>query len=575
MKTARGVTLIDTVVGSALILLVFVGIAAAFELSVDVIQNNKARAGAIALADERMEYVRSLSYAGVGTAGGIPSGVIPQNETITLNGIPYNRRTFIEYEDDAGDGLGAADTNGITEDYKSVKIDVSWISRTGTRDIVLITRVTPANGVETNPCPSACGTLTINAVNAAGSPLQNAQVQIVNPSASPAVNLATFTDASGTASFIGAPASSNYQVSVTKTGYSTAQTYSTTAQNANPTPGNLSVTSNKTTAQTFAIDVLGSKTINTWTQILSGAWSDPFSDTTKISTSTNISVGSGIAKLSGSPPYGSYGEMQSVAIAPATLDNWQTLATSFSQPAGTGIVFRIYDGSGHNLIPDAQLPGNAAGFATSTINLSGISTSTYPAITLDAMLSGSGSSTPSVDSYNVSYLYGPQAVPAVAFNLTGAKKIGNGPPVVYKYNQNLSTNSSGTLSIPNMEWDTYTITIVGTSTGYDIASSCNPQPEALSPGQSATTNLYLAAHTSNSLRVEVHAASTGALIPYATVALTKSGFAATTTADYCGQAFFPGLAAATYTYTASKIGNVTASSSSAVSGSTSVVMSLN
>ena len=49
--------MLDTIVGSALMLVVFVGVAAAFQLSVGVVTNNKARAGAIALANERMEYI--------------------------------------------------------------------------------------------------------------------------------------------------------------------------------------------------------------------------------------------------------------------------------------------------------------------------------------------------------------------------------------------------------------------------------------------------------------------------------------------------------------------------------------
>src|SRR3989344_3874731 len=65
---SRGVTLIDTVVASGLMLLVFTGIVGVFRLSVDVVSNNKARAGAIALADERMEYIRSLSYGSIGTS---------------------------------------------------------------------------------------------------------------------------------------------------------------------------------------------------------------------------------------------------------------------------------------------------------------------------------------------------------------------------------------------------------------------------------------------------------------------------------------------------------------------------
>ena len=85
--SSRGVTLIDTVVGSALMLVVFVGIAGVFQLSIDVVTNNKARTGAIALANERIEYIRSLAYASIGTAGGIPSGLIAQSETVSLSGF--------------------------------------------------------------------------------------------------------------------------------------------------------------------------------------------------------------------------------------------------------------------------------------------------------------------------------------------------------------------------------------------------------------------------------------------------------------------------------------------------------
>src|SRR3990167_5068371 len=120
-RYSRGMTLIDTVVGTAIMLIVFMGVFAAFQLSVDIILNNKARAGATALANERMEYIRSLTYTQIGTVGGIPTGIIPQTETITLNGISYTRRTFIQYADDPGDGLGASDVNGITADYKALR----------------------------------------------------------------------------------------------------------------------------------------------------------------------------------------------------------------------------------------------------------------------------------------------------------------------------------------------------------------------------------------------------------------------------------------------------------------------
>ena len=67
------------------------------------------------------------------------------------------------------------------------------------------------------------------------------------------------------------------------------------------------------------------------------------------------------------------------------------------------------------------------------------------------------------------------------------------------------------------------MTISGTSTGYDVASACNPQPESLSPGAVMTSNFYLTAHTTYSLLVNVRASATGALIPGATVTLTRTG----------------------------------------------------
>ncbi|MDO8310752.1 MAG: hypothetical protein Q7T25_02305, partial [Sideroxyarcus sp.] len=86
-STQAGVTLIDTLVGTALMLVVFMGIAGAFQLTVEVVSNSKARAGAIALANERMEFLKSLSYSQIGVTGGIPAGIVPQIETVALNGI--------------------------------------------------------------------------------------------------------------------------------------------------------------------------------------------------------------------------------------------------------------------------------------------------------------------------------------------------------------------------------------------------------------------------------------------------------------------------------------------------------
>jgi hypothetical protein len=565
------VTLLDTVVGVALMLVVFVGIASAFQLSIQVVTNNKARAGAIALADQRMEYIRSLGYASVGTVGGIPSGTIPQSEAMSFNGIQYTRRTYIEYDDDPADGSGASDANHITEDYKSVKVQLFWTQKKHSYNITLVTRVSPTRGLETN-VPG--GTLTILSVNSLGSPVPGAAVTIVNASASPAVNIATYTDASGTASILGAPSASGYQITVTEPGYSTAQTYTATAQNTSPNPGNLTVTTSNTTSATFAIDLLGNKTVNTWTQILTGTSSDPFNDQSEIATSTGITVSGGQAMLATGS---STGEVQSTAIGPSYLANWGTFSWSDSQPATTSIRYHVYDGAGVNLIPDAFLPGNAVGFTSGSVSLAGVSTSTYPTLRLDAVFSThSTSTTPTLTLWSISDTYGPLPLANIAFNLQGAKSIGTGPSgTVYKYSNNFSTGASSTVAIPNLEWDNYTVTIAG-ATGYDIASACNPQPESLSPGATMTSNFYLAAHTTNSLLVDVRSAATGALITGASVHLSKTGYTSTFSSDACGQSFFPGLSSGTYSISVSAAGHTTYTSSTvSVSGTSRLSVQLN
>lgn len=256
MVHERGVTLLDTVVGISLMLVIFLGIAAAFQLSLDVVQNNKARGGAVALLNERMEYIRSLPYTSIGTVGGVPSGSLAQSESVTYNGIPYTRRTLVEYADDPKDGTSPADTNPA--DYKAVKVDVSWVSRTGTRDDYLVSRFEPATGLES---AVSGGTLTVNVNDSSAQPLSNAQVHITNTGSSPTVDVTTYTNSSGAVSLIGAPAASGYAVVVSKTGYSSAQTYASSGSNPNPSPGPLTVSNGLTTSSTFAIDTLSTLTI--------------------------------------------------------------------------------------------------------------------------------------------------------------------------------------------------------------------------------------------------------------------------------------------------------------------------
>lgn len=578
LSAQSGATLLDTLVGVALMVIVFVGISGAFRLSLEVVSNNKARAGAIALANERMEYLQSLSYDDVGTSGGIPSGTVAQNENVTLNGVPYIRHTLVRYADDPKDGSGASDSNGIIADYKEIKTDVSWSTKQGgSRTITLVGRVSPP-GLET---AVSGGTLSITVVNSSASPVVDAQVSIVNASTSPAIDITAFTNASGTISFIGAPASSRYQIVVTKSGYSTARTYTATSQNTSPTPGDLTVANNQTTSSTFAIDLLSTKTVETYHHIRTATTTDLFADESRIATSTNISVAGGSAQLADDEISGS---LQSTTIEPGLLVSWKQLSWIDSEPSGSSIRYRVYDSTGTSLIPDVSLPGNSVGFTTSPINLVGIATTTYSGLRLVAEFTPGSAASPSIDSLSVSYEYGPEQFGPLAFSMRGTKTIGTGPSgTIYKYPTTaLTTNASGSLSLSSLEWDTYLIT-VGSATGYDIASSCTAQPEALTAGASQTTRVYVLPYSTNSLLVDVKSSS-GEALTGATIRLQRvsSGYDKAQTSDWCAHSLFSSLSSGTvatgnaYTITVSKSGYQNYTSSAVnVSGTSALSVVLN
>ena len=146
-RYTRGAGMVEVVVGSALIALIFTGLFGVLQLGTRLATDNKLRTGAVALALERMEYIRSLDYDSIGTVGGDPSGALVVNESIAINGVTYNRRTYIVYVDDAADGLGGSDSNSITDDYKRVKVEVSWDGQATAREVALVTDITPV-GVE-------------------------------------------------------------------------------------------------------------------------------------------------------------------------------------------------------------------------------------------------------------------------------------------------------------------------------------------------------------------------------------------------------------------------------------------
>jgi len=181
----------DVIIGTALMLIIFVALNGLLRTSLLIASLAKTKSIATTAAGSQMEYIRSLTYDSVGTLGGIPAGVVPQNATTTINGLAVGIRTFIEYADDPADGTGAADTNGITTDYKRIKVTASYEAAGQFRTIDVVSNYAPP-GLETT---TNGGTLQVQVVSAVGAPVSGASVRILNSSINPTVDVTTFSDA--------------------------------------------------------------------------------------------------------------------------------------------------------------------------------------------------------------------------------------------------------------------------------------------------------------------------------------------------------------------------------------------
>lgn len=255
-------TLIETLVATAIFLAVAVSVYQLYNTVLNVSRTIRAKTVMTEITSEQIEFIRNLKYSDVGTIGGIPSGVVPQNMTITRNNMTFALDITIRSIDNPADGtLGGIPNDLSPADNKLVEVDAVCTSCQRPASTFFSSIVAPKN-LETE---NGNGVLVIKAVDANGQPVINADVTIVNTSLSPSVNITDTTGDTGTLTIVDAPPSvQGYKIIVTKAGYSTDQTYPS-GGSGNPTPSkiNLTVVANKITQASFAIDMTSSLTVKT------------------------------------------------------------------------------------------------------------------------------------------------------------------------------------------------------------------------------------------------------------------------------------------------------------------------
>jgi hypothetical protein len=228
--TKRGFSLIEAMVFLFLFSVITLTFYQLYAVGSRHMLDAKRRLGAVALANQRMEMIRSLDYSLIGTKTpdgsggwnyGIPAGDILESETVSGSGGTYGVHTFVQYEDDPYDGeAGGGDT--IPADYKRARVSVFWGENSDdTHRMVSVYGIFAQDGVEQL---SGTGVLSINVLGKDGIGIPQATVHVENTVTG--TNLTAQTDNDGNLLLPGAPPSGEtYEVTVSKTGYYGAHTY--------------------------------------------------------------------------------------------------------------------------------------------------------------------------------------------------------------------------------------------------------------------------------------------------------------------------------------------------------------
>lgn len=544
MATSRGqygFTLIEMLFVIAITVIIFGALFVSFNYTLELIANSRAQTSALSLANDRMEYFRSLPYDDVGTVSGIPAGSIPQHSTTTLNNMVFTERVLVEYVDDPADGLLTAtttDSNGIPSDYKRIKIEISWSVYDVPDSLILVSNIVPRS-IETT---DGGGTVRINVIDADSNPLPGAEVTLLNNTTTTTIDVTKISDSSGTALFSGAPAGSNYEVVVTAPGYSTDQTYVATTSNPTPTTAPFSVLEADISTLTFQIDELSDISLTAYSSITDGRRDEWFDDATGIASSSDIVVGGGVLRLENvAAVYDTAGSAYLTTLTPSPLEEWEALTFATNVPANTDIVVKLYTLSSttYALIPDADLPGNGAGFRGPIVDLSNLSVVTYPSIVVGVHLSTSNTAiTPTVDAVELFYRESSTPRAGMVFSARGAKVIGSDASAqpIYKTSLGGTTDGSGELDFSDVEFDTYETTFPGSLT---VSRSCPTFPLNHQAGITSVVEVLLTGSVANSLLVTT-VSSDGTPIPGTLVDVSQASFSGTGRTNSCGQLFFGG-----------------------------------
>ncbi|MDD5032951.1 MAG: prepilin-type N-terminal cleavage/methylation domain-containing protein [Candidatus Pacebacteria bacterium] len=572
IKINRGFSLVEVIVGTALMLVIFVGLFEAYRMVFKMIGQSRSRITATSLSNKQIETARNLPYSSVGVVGGFPEGVLESSTTTVSNNILFTIENRVDFVVDSSDGV-ASPEDDCPNDYKRIETKVSWSDGFG-GEVVAGSDIAPEN--LSQECSSDGGILSVSVFDSHGQMVFSPLIEIKDPLTGEVVKSAS--PSSGQHYF--SLATSTYKISVSASGFSSENTYAsgdiyggTTI--ITPEKPNLAVLEGLLSQSSLSIDRTGVFSVDTSSPWGSDSFSDSFVDESKILEKSDVAVSSGDAMLAiGADGYFLSGYLLSVGSSPVNISNWDEFSFSDNEPAGADLKYQIYYSSSTDwyLVPEEDLAGNSEGFDISPVDLSGLPIADYAGLRLKANFSTESTTTTSVlENWSLSWITSdPTPIPGATFSLRGEKSVGDdefGDPI-YKYLESFESDSSGHKDISDLEWDSYTFSTepAGGLNLVDINPS--PQPIGLSPLENISVVLYL--DSSNSCLITLEDDITLEPIFSGSIRMYNSGlgYDETQYTDERGQTLFIPLDAGTYNLEISGPGYASENSSVSVSGNT-------
>ncbi len=271
----KGFSLVELLVGVSVFLVIIVSVYGAYTSIFNIVFTSRAKIDAVDLVNEQLEIIRNLPYSDVGIVSGIPVGRITHVQNLVRDGSTFTVTTTIRNIDDPFDGtLGGTPNDTSPSDFKLVEIEIGCVLCKNFKPIIVTTRVAPKN-LET---ASTNGALFVKVFDANGNPVSDASVHIENNQVVPKITIDDTTNVQGMLQIVDVPPGVNaYEITVTKTGFSTDKTYSSSVSNPNPTKPHATVALQQVTQVSFSIDALSTISFTSQTPLCTAVPSIDFS----------------------------------------------------------------------------------------------------------------------------------------------------------------------------------------------------------------------------------------------------------------------------------------------------------